>query len=258
VNRSQVVGPTGLTVTVRELTGEEIKAVKASTNAQDDGGYLINQCLVSVDALGDLYKWPEGQLHVDDLVLGDLTELLVAIRVATFGPDFTVACTCPYCQTSAEYTPPGGLNALPRKAMDPEAIDRLRENRPFETRVAGTVVKWLPARRRQQMRASKSARLDPSSAYALGASLRVIEIVGVHENDKLAWLEKLGVGTLQRFMELCDFVDGGIETRLELRCSAPACNAVFGYELPLDRKLWDLPQPKWRKSGQRPDFTAIG
>ncbi len=257
----QVKCCTGLTVTVREMTGHEISALKQSRNADDDGAYLANQCLVNVDDTGPLYDWPTGQFVVDDLAAGDLAEILIGVRCATFGNEFTFALACPYCGDGHEYTIDLQRD-LEHRPMDEEAIDRLLRKEPFQTEVqAGTkthVVQWLPARRRQLLKARKQAKLNPERAYAWAVSTRVLEVSGVHENGKLAWLEDLGVGMLAKLVDLMDYYDGGINGDIELRCGSDACRKTFVATVPLDSEaLWQRPKPRWAKQG-RPDHRRIG
>jgi hypothetical protein len=151
------------------------------------------------------------------------------------------------------------VTSLPVKPLDDEAIRRLIDNEPFVTPVRGHNVHWLPARQREQKLLSKQAQLDPSKRVALGASLRVRKIDGVHENDKLVWLAKLGLGVLEEFMSLCDYFDGGIETTQAFRCGSLSCMATINGEIPLDRRLFVRPRAEWKKTGKRPNpNSAIG
>ncbi len=250
----QITCPSGLEIVVREMTGTEVQSILSARGEADDGALLLQQCVVRVIKPGELYNWGENVFIVDDLIQGDVTMAMIEIRVATFGPEFDLHIHCPKCGHENDYTV--DLGALPVKKMDPEGIKRLRTNDPFVTSVRGTKVKWLPATRRQRKQVSALQKVDPDKRYALAANLRIVEIDGVHDNDRLEWLEKMGAGTLGNFIAAMDYFDGGVELEQTFRCGG--CPITLRGEIPLDRQLFEPPKKKWQKAGTRPDVTSIG
>lgn len=103
------------TARVRELTGEDEEALAAVTGSV--ARWMSVMLERSVERLGDEEPTP-GMIR--KLLIGDRDELLLAVRIATFGPEITVRqMVCPHCEQSFDAT------------VDLSTVERVRLKTPL-------------------------------------------------------------------------------------------------------------------------------
>lgn len=93
---------TGKYATVKELTGSDEEALSkamASNNTFHFMDTLLGRGVVTIDGM------PATAETLGNLLLGDRDELLIQIRVATYGDEFTLeGWTCPHCNSQSDLT----------------------------------------------------------------------------------------------------------------------------------------------------------
>ena len=100
---------------------------------------------------------------------------------------------------------------------------------------------WEERRLAYEIRGHKRAlyvltffKVDPS---------RIVEIDGVEKGKLTAFIDDLEMADISAMMDAFDESDGGIESTIEVECSA--CGELQLVELPLEREFW-LPRAKKR------------
>ncbi len=86
---------------VRELTGEDEEAlarIVASTPTQEVGAWLRYRRAVVERGLVRIGSHQSNQEMIKSLHIGDLDAVLLAIRIATWGPDYEADIHCSQCQ----------------------------------------------------------------------------------------------------------------------------------------------------------------
>lgn len=93
---------TGKYATVKELTGSDEEALSkamASNNTFHFMDTLLGRGVVTIDGM------PATAEALGNLLLGDRDELLIQIRIATYGDEFTLeGWTCPHCNSQSDLT----------------------------------------------------------------------------------------------------------------------------------------------------------
>lgn len=178
-------------------------------------------------------------IDVNELLLGDRTALLIAIRVETYGPEFVFKYMCPVCEQSSYYRE--DLTQLRVQYLDPPLP--LGEDRIYEFRLPrrGVVVKYrhLRGKDESKLRIVKSQSRDAIIQALL--RVRTVEI----EGEKMVtakWFDDLdGYDAAALFADM-ERNDCGVETDIEGTC--PHCGSTFEISLPIASRDFFMPTPR--------------
>ena len=225
-----VVCPSGLAGRVRGLRvkEEQILTDRALARAGGQVDALLAACWEETTDPGP-YTF-DGKPDWGRVLVADRFVALVQIRIATYGPSYAFHLPCERCGERIEWEL--GLDALPVRALSLASRQAFAGGNRFATMLTeaarevwfrllvGADEKKLP----QLRQANRDKVLSASLAH------RVIEIAGVAEKDRRAFLEELSLRDVAALLAEVDRVDGGIETTIDIECGA--CLAVQEVELP--------------------------
>lgn len=133
--------------------------------------------------------------------------------------------------------------------LDDEAAEKYRAGEPFEIDVAGKHIKYRMLNGKDEKSIEKLGRRDPDmDTIEVQTAMQIIEIDGVHPNDKRAWLRKLGEEAidLQVAMAEAAFI---CDTTVEVYC--PHCQTRFEIMVPFGQADFWIPLEKARTARQR-------
>lgn len=111
-------GKTYKTAKVKELTGADEEALSKAIAANNGFHFMDTLLTRGVTHVGDDVATPD---MLQQMLLGDRDELLIQIRVATYGPDFELeGWTCPHCgqQTDLKFSLANAIERIPLEEND--------------------------------------------------------------------------------------------------------------------------------------------
>jgi hypothetical protein len=232
--------PSGLRGRVRALKAREadilgdVQAIRRGTAVdQVLKGCWLETLEPGPYTFGGAPEWAE-------VLTGDRFVALLCVRMATYGApyDFKVQCAKPRCAEPFEWSIDLEKD-ITIKAYPPAVLEALMRDNRFESALPdGRRVWFRLLRGKDEQKAQAQAGRTLSGALAT----RIVEIEGVHANDKRRVIEDLDLADARELQEKLDAVDGGIETALEVRC--PHCHMVQEVELPLDGLFGPAKRPK--------------
>jgi hypothetical protein len=225
-----VTCPSGLAGRVRGLRVKEEQILTDRQLAKSGGQIdaLLAACWEETTDPGP-YGF-DGKPDWSQVLIADRFVALVHIRMATYGPTYAFDLPCERCGERIEWELE--LDQLPVRELSVEsrstflAANRFRARLPEAGRdvrfrlLVGDDERKLP----QLQQANREKVLSASLAH------RVVEIDGVAEKDRRAFLEDLTLGDVKALLTEVERVDGGIETTVDIQC--PSCQAVQAVDLP--------------------------
>lgn len=108
------------TAQVKELTGADEEALAKAIASNNMFHFMDTLLTRGVIRVGDQAATPD---MLSNMLLGDRDELLIAIRAATYGPDFELeGWTCPHCggQTDLKFSLATSIERVPLAAQEGE------------------------------------------------------------------------------------------------------------------------------------------
>lgn len=224
-------------VEVREITGYEEDMLASNVMpAHDKISALISRCTTRIGEVRDKGRIPA---IVEELLVGDRIFLMFAIRRVSVGDDFPFQATCPSCKHAGIFRLNLGtdLETFPM----PEPKKRLYER----TLPSGAVVRFRPLCGKDEALLAKSKSKD--AAVSLSMLLRVELLNG--EAPTLAKVQSLSLRDRSALREAFEEIEGGIDTDLELQCSA--CGHEFEEQLDVGQQGFFFPSAVLKVSKKR-------
>ncbi len=202
-------------VKIREITGVEEDMLAAK---HIPGGKKITQLLANcLERLGPMTDKPMLVRCARDLLIGDRSFLMMAIRRVTLGDDFPFTKECPKCEKESLYRVNLGELEV-RKMPDPKK--RVYE----DTLPSGKKARWHCMSGKEEEILNKAGPMDTLSISLLA---RLDSING--GPVILPMLKAMGMADREFLRERFDECEGGIDTTLQLTC--PACGKEFEDQL---------------------------
>lgn len=240
MSTSSIVLPSGLAGEIRGLKVHEANLL-ANAAEQRRGSALdsvySSVWLATTDA-GPYALDAAGKLAWPKVLVCDRFVLMLKVRAKTYGPEyaFKVRCTAPACGERFEWEL--SLDDLPLKPLPELAVEAFKNgNRLAATFPSTGRAFWY---RLQDGDGEKKAEqlMKQNRARQLTAALasRIIEVEGVHANDKLKFLDDLDLDDAAEVLALLDETDGGVESSIDVVC--PACGDTQEMQLPFGKEFW--------------------
>ena len=174
------------------------------------------------------------------VLIGDRFAALLAIRMATYGETyaFKVQCINPMCgeRFDWEIDLERDLSIKPYK---PEALEAFGRDNRFEGTLPDGRKVWF---RLLVGKDEQKAMTQKGRSITLALSTRIVEIDGVHPNDKLRTLDDLDMDEARDVLAMLDEMDGGVDTDIEVRCTE--CGGVQEVALPFVGPNFLLPKKR--------------
>lgn len=176
----------------------------------------------------------------DKMLTGDRNAVLIAIRVAAYGPEYKVDVECPECENVALFT--FDLSRLPMKTLDEQPIDGPGSNVFAHKLQSGKIVKFklfcaadidrLDKEIENARKArAKSEIVGPDQGITSRLLAQVLEIEGVPREKLAKTLINLPARDSRLLRRRMDDAAPGIDMTQNFKC--PACEAEKEVEVPL-------------------------
>jgi hypothetical protein len=240
-----IVCPSGLSGEIRGLKGKEGKllADRSAARAGSTFEKLLSGCWLQTLDPG-IYELPEGAaLDWSKVLVADRFYALLEIRALTFGDDYAFAVQCKNAGCRERFEWELSLRKLPVKPLSDAAKAAFRAGNRFETKLPrdGRRVWFRLMTGSDEARAAAALKGGKDGMLLTALALRIVEVEGVAERDKRAFLEDMEMADATALLDRFEEVDGGVETTLEVEC--PSCLGVQEVELPFERGFF-LPRAK--------------
>lgn len=227
--------PSGLTGVIRGMKVREERILIDRKLAKAGGQLdeLLAACWEDTLEPGP-YTFEATKPEWGKVLLGDRFYVLLRIRCATYGPEYSFAVTCSEARCRARIDWEVDLRELPVRTLSEESRKAFLAGNRFPSRLpdAGRAVtfrllvgdddKRLPHLRRQAADRLLSASLG----------FRILDIEGVEPKDKRRFVEDLSMRDAAFLAAEFERVDCGVETSFEVECAS--CLAVQRVELPFE------------------------
>lgn len=179
-----------------------------------------------------------GLVLWNKVLVADRFSLTLAVRIATYGAEYSFPVRCVDSNCREKFTWELSLQDLPRKDIPASALEAFKNgNRMSATFPGSSQEFWFKLMDGEGEKAAEKL-MKQNRARQLTAALasRIVEITGVHPNDKLGWLDQLDLGAANEVLGILDQNDGGVESTIEVEC--PQCGDVQEMNLPFGKEFW--------------------
>lgn len=256
----EITTPSGLRGEVRKLRGSEVNILSDKKKARSGKATdeILQACWTETHDPGPYTFLEEGgSVPWNKILVCDRFFTTVAIRIATYGPDFVFKTRCGEssrigCGTSFEWE----MNLkkdLPYYELPEESREAISKgSNLFEASVAGKVVHFRLPTGADEKRAIKLARQNQGSesiTNALASRIVEIEDVGKRFQDIDSFLQKTDFDLQLALLNDMDEHDGGFETSVEVQC--PECDNVYEVNLPFGGAEFWTPRKSSPKSAPK-------
>lgn len=235
--------PSGLVAEVRGLRGAEVNLF-SDENAVRKGDLfdrILRACVVSVQDPGP-YSTHGDSLNWSQVLTCDREYLLVCIRIATYGPDYSVALTCPNVMCKEKFHWDVDLRELEIVDLDDDVIAKIASGKnSFDVVIEGTTFTFKMMIGESELLAARLLRKNRSEILTTAIAVRVIAIDGEAKTQKqiAAYFAKYDKPLSDVTDAIVEY-DGGIDNDIEAEC--PECGGRFDLKLPLEGKAFWLRQ----------------
>ncbi len=237
---SNVVCPSGLSGQLRKLKAMEANLLADETNRRKEEALdsVLRACWLETHDPGP-YALNDGVLSWDDVLVADRFVAVLDLRIATYGRDydFRLACEASDCRQRFGWHI-DLADDLPRFELPSASVRGFTTGNRFDGHFPGCDKAFVFQLQTGRGEREAAKRLKANKARRLTVSLasRIVEIDGVHTNDKLRFLDALDMDDVTSALEQMDAVDGGVETTIEVQCEH--CGLTQEVELPLGKDFW--------------------
>lgn len=241
----EVICPSGLRIEVRGMKIKEANALADAGNARKGTtmDQLLTACTVGMLDAGQ-YPFPEEKIVWPDVLLGDRFAALMGIRIQTHGPlyGFGLQCSSRVCKAHFEWQVDLEKD-LTWKEYDREALASFFASKSFPIEMPdgkAAELRFLVGRDERDL---AKGRKDKVLSEALGK--RIVSISETHPNDRMKYIENLGMGEARELLAALDQYDGGVDTTIGVEC--PECGQHITVDLPFESGFWmpkGVPQPR--------------
>lgn len=236
-NTTEVTCPSGLVGQVRGLKTKELdllnnpKAQKGSnvTNV------MLSDCWVETSDPGPYTLDASGKLDWNKVLSGDRYYILLKIREATYGEEYSFKYQCSDVVCRHKYEWELNFNDLQVKKLSDEGLEAFKAGNKAEVEVDGTKVFYRLQTGEGEERASKLMKRSNSKISSALAS-RLVSIDGVDSGKILEFIEDLPLAVTRKLVKALDKNDCGVESTIEVVC--PRCGNTEEIDLPLGREFW--------------------
>lgn len=254
-----VTAPSGLSGTVRRLKIKELNLLADRKLARR--GTSITELIRSVwvETLdpgpyrSPLVSWPEdsrGQLlpRWEDVLLGDRTAILLAIRELSRGPDlsFEVTCTSHDCRRPIPWTL--DTRQLERQPLSQEAVVRFQEGENLFFRhlpVSGKQVGFKLLTGADEAQVARIGQSDGTGAMVTATLLlRLPYLEGTNTpRERRDFIEEMDAGDAEWLQGQWEAAEAAVQSEIEVEC--PNCWRLQTVSIPFDADFF------WRRSSRR-------
>lgn len=203
-------------VELRSMTArDEMKRLNPTTTPFKTLADIIEGCMIEKPAI-----------HVYDMCLADYEFLLHKLRIVSYGDEYKVSVTCPFCGETFETI--AHLESLQQKEFDVDQLDSLIN---IKLPKSGHTIKLnyttprlldeQETKAKDMRRRFKDAEIDFNTMTKLTSIINTVDGVKLTEDKLESFVNKLPVLDMTKLLNASSRLDQccGINTELELDCS---------------------------------------
>ena len=237
----QITCPSGLSGTIRGLKVKEANMLADVSSLKR--GTSVDQVLASVwletSDPGPYTVTSPNKIDWSKVLVADRFYVLLMSRVLTYGPAYDFDWQCPEeaCRHKNKISV-DLLEELPVKLVPTESLAVFVSDNRFPTTIPSTKRKcWFQLLTGEGERAaSLRAKQNRTTLMTVALASRIVEIDGVHANDRLRFLEDLPMDDAVKLIDQLDAMDGGVQTDTEVECASCLCTQDI--KLPFGKTFW--------------------
>ena len=216
-------------VTHREMNGYDEDMLRDRNAAKRSKGNPIDDLLLGcVEAFGDITDRATIQrVFQSNLLLPDYHLLLLSLRVATHGPDYSFTLNCPHCETVSTYR------------IDLDELEVTEQPEQYRGKAAVLVdIPGLGQAEVRQLVVKDQAALEHIAAtYPKERGTRELLYQVASINGELPTIEQFRKMSLRHRNALRNATEemvGGVNTTLDVECTSVRCGRGFQASMPLN------------------------
>lgn len=253
-----VTCPSGLVGEVRGFKTKEANILADTSGVRKGTTFdsILKACWLGTSDPSLYALDSRGELDWQKVLVCDRFYALLQVRAATYGPlyEFGFQCSSEVCREKFEWEV--DLNELKVKMLPEASKTQFRTENKFQTKLGSTGrAVWFKLLTGSDETKSGAQRAKArEQKITLSLATRIVDIDGVHPNDKMRFLDDLELQDARDLIEAMDEVDGGVDTDLEVECTH--CGHIQLVSLPFGREFY-LPSTRPKKKAGAPE-TAVG
>ena len=219
-------------VTLRTMTtAEEMRRMSSTDFPYKAMSEIIKACIVS---------GPE--LHPYDMCLGDYLFLLYKLRSVTYGPNYKVTTTCPYCTN--QNIDSIDLDDLEVREFDLDMYDYMSFELP-QTKKKIKLKMQTPRmldnvqeKVKHHIKKSNDKTINPELIYSISSMIDTIDGESFNSFDIEEWVKGLPMLDTQTILIYADKLNGyiGITNKLEVECAI--CKLTYNTNLRINNQFF--------------------
>ncbi len=240
-----IILPSGLAGTIRGLKVHEANllanAAEQKKGTALDGVYAniwlgTNDLALYTDVPGAVDA--SGKVHWGKVLVCDRFMLMLKVRIATYGASYSFKARCGESGCGERFEWELSLDDLPMKPLPELAKEAFKNGNRMAATFPGTGKEfWFSLQTGEgEKRAEQLMKQNRARSLTAALASRIVEIEGVHGNDKLKFLDDLDMADANAVLATLDENDGGVESTIEVQC--PACSSVEEVNLPFGKEFW--------------------
>lgn len=211
-------------ITLRSMTTmEEKKRLGSSTLPFKLLAEIITDCIVG-----------KKEINAYDLVLGDFQYLLFKLRTVTYGSDYKLTSTCPYCGKSNDII----INLDELKLF--EYQEKIEEQLRFKLPVSGKEIQIklltprdldrIDSRAKEILNKVKDYQGSPNYLLTLETIIDKVDNEKLIESKKEQFVQSLVLKDANLIQKTHDKIKLGVDTKCVTAC--PVCKMDYSFFLP--------------------------
>ena len=240
----KIKAPSGLTGVVRGLKGKEANVLADKTQARRLTTFdtILDSCWQETDdvpeVLHDIYLNGSGKPDWGSVLLGDRMYILVQIRIATYGPEYSFKHKCSACDNGFEWD----LNLetdLKLETFPESSLEVYAKDNRFPAKLPNGTKFWFTlSNGGSEKIAAKRIKKRRGELVTVSLSERIVEIDGVGTDKKniRAFLEEIELDDQYEIIDIMDESDAGYVTDIEVECEE--CGVEDLVRLPFVGDFW--------------------
>ena len=208
---------------VRELTGsdeESLSRVKETTDFYD---LVLAHGVIRVDDL-DLTTYPvaERQVFLRELLIGERSQLLLAILVATYGDEKVLNLTCPHCDVEQE------LKLLLGSDFKPKHVPDINQATYEYVTKKKDLIEFRLVTGADQTEALKRKGSTTAEQNTLILSRCITKVNGQIVPDQMGYARKLGMKDRNALLSTMVDKQPDLDMNVQTVCMACGGDIIFG------------------------------
>lgn len=255
-----VTCPSGLSGEIRKLKGREANnlADRRLARKGETYDYILRGCWIGTDDAGPYehigVHSGESNIPWGRILVCDRFYILAAIRVATYGSEYSFKCRCGEdgsgCGEKFEWTVDIARDLDVYDLPDESRIKIANNDNRFTLDFDGMTIVHKLMTGDDEKRAGRVLMKNKKELVTTSIAQRIIQIDDLKSSQKIVhFLEEMDMDVQLEILNKLEGVDGGIETEFEVEC--PRCENDFRAPVPFEGEAFWIPRKRSSRREKR-------